>query len=52
MALRALEGGDEDETCFAACEEVFEFLAALAIDRAGAGDGFDEQEPILSCHAR
>jgi len=42
-----LEGGDEDEARFAAGEEVFEFLAALAIHRAGAGDGFDEQEPVL-----
>lgn len=33
-----LEGGDEDEARLAVGEEVFEFLAALAVHRAGAGD--------------
>jgi len=42
-----LESGDEDEAGFASSEQVFEFLAALAVHRAGAGDGFDEQEPVL-----
>jgi len=42
-----LEGGDEDEARFAAGEEVFEFLATLAVDWGGADDGFDEQEPVL-----
>ena len=42
----SLESGDEDEARFAASEEVFEFLAALAVNGAGAGDGFDEQEPV------
>ena len=32
-----LEGGDEHEARFAAGEQVFEFLAALAVHRAGAG---------------
>ena len=41
-----LEGGDEDQARLAAGEEVLEFLAALAVHRAGAGDGFDEQEPV------
>ena len=41
-----LEGGDEGEVSFAAGEQVFEFLAALAVHRAGAGDGFGEQEPV------
>lgn len=40
------EGGDEDEARFAAGEQVLEFLAAFFIHRAGAGDGFDEQEPV------
>lgn len=35
------EGGDKDEARLAAGEEVLEFLAALAVHRAGAGDGFD-----------
>ena len=41
-----LEGGDEDEARFAVGEQVFEFLAALAIHRPGAGVGFDEQKPV------
>ncbi len=42
-----LEGGDEHEARFAAGEQVLEFLAAFAVHRPGAGDGFDEQEPVL-----
>ena len=42
-----LEGGDEYQAHFATCEQVFEFLPAFAIHWAGAGDGFDEQEPVL-----
>ena len=40
------EGGHEDEASLAAGEEVLEFLPALSVHRAGAGDGFDEQEPV------
>ena len=36
----------KDEARFAAGEEVFEFLAALAVHWARAGDGFDEQEAL------
>ncbi len=33
-----LEGGDEYEARFAAGEQVFEFLAALAVHRTDAGE--------------
>ena len=37
-----LEGGNENKARFAAGEKVFKFLAAFAVNRAGAGDGFNE----------
>lgn len=41
-----LEGGDEDQACFAACEQSLEFLASAGIHGAVVDDGLDEDEPV------
>lgn len=40
------EGGDEDEAGGGAFEQLFKLGAAFAVHGAGAGDGFDEDQPI------
>lgn len=41
-----LEGGHEDEARRGTFEQLFQLRAAFAVHRAGAGDGFDEDEPV------
>lgn len=41
--------GDENQSRLATRKQFFQFLAALAINRPGAGHRFDEQQPISFC---